>query len=1005
MSVGDVKDFVELYEIVKDTPFAIVIPIILIVAVGSVVYKWIVTPLWKNIVVLFTYIQKKRFAKKQFHENLSFMNSDDVYHSISHFVPTRYTSKDPANNDEPIPEYLGEDAKRKPLLINHFLKYEFDQKYGRKYYLCLGDCGIGKTTFLINLYYETLRQQKKRNCAFISLQDSGCIAAIEKISNQEKTILLLDALDENENAVTNFDKFMTDLENATKKFYRVIVTSRTNFFVTEEKERLSNKKSSISTSSKFLDARKYYIAPFTDEDIQRYLKHRYHAKKYRQAWELMEANKNLSVRPMLLRYMDDLLAENKNFKYDFQLYEYLFVRWIERERGALSEELGKGLYNECILLAKAIYYQWRKTGRAGLFTDEVDENNVIPGLSQIKFRGHALLNRTSEGMYKFAHKSFWEYLLAKIAMQDISFADDLLIRNFDQAEAFFEEMISSGEFQSTESLLGIACYYIKYKKPEEAEKILLEVLERTISEDITVFAQVLLIKSYQRQMKEASAEIYILRLYNHLRSIDITANYVPLLTKFGVVLAEYSRKRKLRMGQEFFGRIIEFCRDNDITGYDLLICYERYCFCALNYCLKEDAMVKMERAMLLQEKDQFAEYLYIKASNWGKRFDDAEALTFDNRLVTKYGKLQDSYELIVGYCYLACSMMAVYHETREGSFENTQDAAVEYIVKAFDICSEIYDDEFETIHNPYMALLSLSLIRYFGYHDNSSDFRARKLEEETRRVLQYCQDHHLEAEMQTVYCQILYYASKYLVKDYQLKEHFQVQRLDSARLIKCPYEEISSLWDLFVLCDNHDHAQEGQVYLKQAYEIAKTNADFMETPQYCLLLQVVLDYGEGIDKTEVYQKLYQTAPRVYGKDKRKERVYRSLRRFASQQNDGKAVEFAREVLLCDFSYTELEKCYEAYRKFSNDACFVDDLEAVLRELPEITPAYEKSIERFLESTFEDAEEQSIIEGHPISELSEKVNASVKRIKQEKEQEQFSKRFNTTLSDTNPPILA
>ena len=108
------------------------------------------------------------------------------------------------------------------------------------------------------------------------------------------------------------------------------------------------------------------------------------------------------------------------------------------------------MYNECLILAKAMYYQWMKDGRVGIYPDEIDEKNAIPELSKIHFQGHAMLNRTVDGMYKFAHRSYWEYLVARLALLDPVFSDDLFIRNFEQAEAFLKEMISRSDSSESE---------------------------------------------------------------------------------------------------------------------------------------------------------------------------------------------------------------------------------------------------------------------------------------------------------------------------------------------------------------------------------------------------------------------------------------------------------------------------------------------------------------------------------------------------------------------------
>lgn len=168
-------------------------------------FKLVVVPLAKGIFNLYNYISKKWFVKKNVYEKLSFMESSDLYYAIKNYIPTRYSRVDPSNNEEPVPEYLTCEGEKEPLLLQHFLKYEYSVKNGGKYYLCLGDCGMGKTTFLINLYYQTLKLHKYK-CVFISLQEENCIEQIEAVEDQPKTILLLDALDENENALTDYEK-------------------------------------------------------------------------------------------------------------------------------------------------------------------------------------------------------------------------------------------------------------------------------------------------------------------------------------------------------------------------------------------------------------------------------------------------------------------------------------------------------------------------------------------------------------------------------------------------------------------------------------------------------------------------------------------------------------------------------------------------------------------------------------------------------------------------------
>lgn len=104
--------------------------------------------------------------------------------------------------------------------------------------------------------------------------------------------------------------------------------------------------------------------------------------------------------------------------------------------------------------------------KIGVYLNDIKTDMSFDGIEAIQLKGHALINRTSDGMYKFSHKSYWEFLLAKLAISDFMFADELLIKNFDRATAFLEEMIQYNKTnldQSSPSFyVGVANYYLKY---------------------------------------------------------------------------------------------------------------------------------------------------------------------------------------------------------------------------------------------------------------------------------------------------------------------------------------------------------------------------------------------------------------------------------------------------------------------------------------------------------------------------------------------------------------
>lgn len=959
------NELLKLMESLKGTPWEIIIPTIIILSLLYSFVKWIAIPAVYGIRRFISWRQKKKFV---IHENLSGMPSEDVYYILDHFIPTRYSAHDPARNDEPIPEYMGEEGKQDPLLVRHFLNYEFNQRHGGKFYLCLGDCGMGKTTFLVNLFYATLK--KGRPCAFVSLSRKDCLEQIEKVSQKEKTILFLDALDENDMAARDYGKFIEELESRIQDFYRVIITSRTNFFTNAEKEELFHTRSSLSTTEKIPSARKYYIAPFTDEDMQRYLHQRYKGKRYKQAWKIVEENKNLSVRPIMLRYMDDMLKDDIHFSQSYELYEYLFRKWIARESGK-DKAAQESLYNECLILAKAMYYQWMKDGRVGIYPDEIDEKNAIPELSKIHFQGHAMLNRTVDGMYKFAHRSYWEYLVARLALLDPVFSDDLFIRNFEQAEAFLKEMISRSDssesekrpfdFSSTiEAKLGTANYYLKYWKPEEAEKILLTVLdEDNLSEKQELFAKIHLIRSYRYQWKEASAERILLPLYEILNASELSEELVPYYAQFGEEISVYFKGRRLKKGDLFLRQVLKFCHKLSIYSYDVLRCYEVLCNCVLNPAEKEEMLDEMQKMILEhvgETADEYANFLIALAGMWHTSYKDVKSYECAAEILSKYSKFMCAIFTIIRYGEIAYFVMSLYGEGDNKEFSDFSaavDMAVEDLAKAFDIVKSIYDDDDDDdddayeveVNNPYFASLSKYVLMYFDIVGASID----RIKEYLESLLNYLHSDHLKGETQVKYCQILSNIDKL---DFDERQKYYLEKLDRARTIGCAYYEISALWDLFSLYyrKTEEANCDGQEQLKAAYDIACLDADYRETISYCVMLQVMIDFYHGeINKDALYRELQEITPGIYGKDMRRERIYICLRDYAVKKEDSAAISYAMEVLDCKFVVYYMTECFELCSKYADENRFVEELETLLRRRPEITENEIQVVEAFLSS--------------------------------------------------------
>jgi hypothetical protein len=116
---------------------------------------------------------------------------------------------------------------------------------------------------------------------------------------------------------------------------------------------------------------------------------------------------------MLLAYIEDLLDSPiiEQDGSEYSLYKALVESWLLREEGKTRIPSSR-LWLACEILAVRMH-QIRQTEISEKQLD--DEITHVVDLQQIKdidLKGRSLLNRNSEGNYRFSHYSFQEFLVA-----------------------------------------------------------------------------------------------------------------------------------------------------------------------------------------------------------------------------------------------------------------------------------------------------------------------------------------------------------------------------------------------------------------------------------------------------------------------------------------------------------------------------------------------------------------------------------------------------------------
>lgn len=394
-------------------------------------------------------INNKLFYIKQIWSHIIGKDNRNIY------IETRAQNIPPDDNEDP------EDSIRKVVSENLMNKYLKDilvkENTGKNLYYVIAGSGMGKTTFAVNLLKQYINkytdETKPYDIYLFNIGNKKTFNLINEIDKeiQRKSILILDALDENTEAVNYYEEFIHVLEELIKDFRIVIITCRTQFFDDKDSEpKVSSLyyRDSKDGAIKYKKCINHYISVFNDEEIEKYIKQKYYDKRKRKkAKEIIEKCKSLMLRPLLLSYIDDLIDEkDADLSKTINNYNILIDKWLDREvkfwkirknKNIISDDLKDELYRFSNDLAVEIYNNQNKNGGLFLSKAQVDKFVEDHNYLDYNYRGRSLVNRYASGNIKFAHKSFLEYFLAKQMFErkiHISFM------GMDMAETFYKEL-------------------------------------------------------------------------------------------------------------------------------------------------------------------------------------------------------------------------------------------------------------------------------------------------------------------------------------------------------------------------------------------------------------------------------------------------------------------------------------------------------------------------------------------------------------------------------------
>lgn len=343
-------------------------------------------------------------------------SADDVKRYTEHYIEPDCQSVDPSG----LEDFRRVVVTRKPLFaaVDLILRSPGTERF----LIVLADSGMGKTAFLLNYYARHRRRLWSRRGIGLKLVPLNQTDADEMIAavpegDRMKTVLFLDALDEDQRAIADHRQRLVQLIELSKKFRAVIITCRSQFFPKDEE--IPTDTGVIATldvgGKKKYSLQKLYLSPFSDEQVESYLCRRFWwGSQRREARQVVSRMPDLVARPLLLTYVEDLTA-SKGIQFAFQMYEVVVEKWCERESGYVAPEK---LLEFSERLAVEMFLE-----RGARQMERIPEAELQPlaakfniDLKNWQLRGRTLLNRDAGGNYKFSHRSILEYLFVKSFM-------------------------------------------------------------------------------------------------------------------------------------------------------------------------------------------------------------------------------------------------------------------------------------------------------------------------------------------------------------------------------------------------------------------------------------------------------------------------------------------------------------------------------------------------------------------------------------------------------------
>lgn len=365
------------------------------------------------------------FAKKKHMKYFRQIIDDGIYdyqtivRALTCYIPAGFLD---TSSHQKIDKTDTSAGKRKNL--TRAIDLLLDRNTGPRYLLLLSSSGGGKTSFILNyfLHNQMKPESRQHQLCIVPLSLKNAAQVIQNASDQNNTILFLDALDEDVHAFHSPDKRLAQLIEMAGAYKRIIITCHKNF-IPKKKHTPSKQGFTIiqavgKSEPYFFELKEFYLSLPTLTGIKKIIHWDLPALKAGLGKKItthVKKHSHIGFTPLTLKFLTSVYPGTLPLDSINNLYQAIFDRSTDNEGRWKDKPMLREFLEH---LAVDIYTGRFSRNEERLLPAETEEIARTMGINLKRFSNDlkSFMTQDQSGSLFFSHRSFMEFLFIRQLM-------------------------------------------------------------------------------------------------------------------------------------------------------------------------------------------------------------------------------------------------------------------------------------------------------------------------------------------------------------------------------------------------------------------------------------------------------------------------------------------------------------------------------------------------------------------------------------------------------------